>query len=200
MSGPRILIVDDEPGIRQSLGSYLSTRGYSTRAAPSGEAALDSVQTQRPDLVLLDLVMPGMDGIETCRQIRSRTSVPIIVLSVVRQEPKKVEALEAGADDYVTKPFGPDELVARIGIALRHRAGVASGEEPVLHFGGLAIDVAGRSVLLDGREIHLTPTEYDLLRCLASHAGRTVTPRILLDEVWGPGHETEIQQVRFGVF
>jgi two-component system KDP operon response regulator KdpE len=171
VSGPHILIVDDEPAIRQTLGSYLTKRGYATATASSGEEALDSVQSRRPDLVLLDLVMPGIGGLEACRRIRARSSVPIIVLSVIDREPEKVEALEAGADDYLTKPFGPDELVARIGVALRHRAGLASGVEPVYRCGDLTVDLGTRNVTLGGGQIRLTTTEYDVLRCLAAASG-----------------------------
>lgn len=200
MSRPHTLIVDDEPAIRQTLGSYLTKRGYATATASSGEEALDSVQSRRPDLVLLDLVMPGIGGLEACRRIRARSSVPIIVLSVIDREPEKVEALEAGADDYLTKPFGPDELVARIGVALRHRAGLASGVEPVYRCGDLTVDLGNRNVTLGGGQIRLTLTEYDVLRCLAAASGRTLAHGQLLREIWGPEHETEIQLLRFAVF
>jgi two-component system KDP operon response regulator KdpE len=200
MSGPRVLVVDDEPGIRRILRAYLVGRGYAVSAAGTGEEAVASMETQRPDVVLLDLVMPGMGGIEACKRIRARWSVPIIVLSVVNSEADKVEALHAGADDYVTKPFGAEELGARIEVALRHRAGFASGEEPVYRYGDLTIDVGRRSVTLAGQDIHLTPIEYDILRALAVRTGRIVTHAMLLQDVWGIGHEAEIQLLRFGIF
>ncbi|HKI18588.1 MAG TPA: response regulator transcription factor [Isosphaeraceae bacterium] len=200
MSGPRILVVDDERGIRRTLRAYLTQHGYAVTAVGSGEEAIESMEALRPDLVLLDLVMPGLGGLETCKQLRARWTLPIIVLSVIDAEPDKVAALQAGADDYVTKPFGPDELVARIGVALRHRAGVASGEMPVFRCGDLAIDLGRRQVTIADGEVHLTPIEYDLLRCLATRTGRIVTRAMLLREVWGAGHEDEIQLLRFGVF
>jgi two-component system KDP operon response regulator KdpE len=200
MTGPRILIVDDEAGIRRSLSGFLTNRGFDPAAESSGEAALDSFNAHRPDLVLLDLVMPGIGGLETCRQIRARSSIPIIVLSVMDQESEKVAALESGADDYVTKPFGPDELVARIRVALSHRAGLASGEEPLYQVADLVVDVGRRRVTLAGRELHLTPTEYTLLRCLAVADGRTVTHGQLLREIWGPDHGSDVQPLRFAAF
>ena len=200
MNGPRILVVDDEPGIRRTLRDYLAERGYRPDVATSGEQAIEAVEQQRPDVVLLDLVMPGMGGLEACRQIRARSSVPIIVLSVMNQERDKVQALEAGADDYVTKPFGAEELLARIGVALRHRAGLASGEAPIFRGGDLVVDVGNRLVTLGGEELRLTPIEYDVLRVLASHGGRIVTHAMLLAAVWGPEHETEIQLLRFAIF
>ena len=199
MKGARILVVDDEPGIRRTLRAYLSEHGYNTSAVASGEEAVEAVANQRPDVVLLDLAMAGMGGLEACRQIRARWSMPIIVVSVKSQEREKVEALDAGADDYITKPFGPEELLARIRVALRHRAGVASGEEPVYRSGELVVDVGMRLVTLGGEAIHLTPTEYDLLCCLASHADRVVTHALALRSVWGIEHAGETQLLRFAV-
>jgi two-component system KDP operon response regulator KdpE len=199
MSGARILVVDDEPGIRRTLRAYLSEHGYKATAVASGEEAVEAVGTQRPDVVLLDLAMPGIGGLEACRQIRARWSTPIVVLSVKNQEREKVEALDAGADDYVTKPFGPEELLARIRVALRHRAGVASGEEPVYRSGDLVVDVGRRLVTLHGEPIHLTPTEYDLLCCLAAHADRVVTHALALRTIWGIEHSGETQLLRFAI-
>lgn len=200
MNGPRVLVVDDEIGIRRMVRAYLAERGYRAAVASSGEEAIEAVESQRPDVVLLDLLMPGIGGLQACKQIRARSSVPIIVLSVMSQEHDKVEALEAGADDYMTKPFGAEELLARIGVALRHRAGFASGEEPVFRSRDLEIDVSQRRVTLHGDEIHLTPIEYDLLCLLASHGGRIVTHATALKTVWGPEQETEIPLLRFAIF
>jgi two-component system, OmpR family, KDP operon response regulator KdpE len=200
MTGPRILIIDDETGIRRSLAGFLSRRGFETAAETSGEAALDSFSAHRPDLVLLDLVMPGIGGLETCRQLRARSSVPIIVLSVMDREAEKVAALESGADDYVTKPFGPNELVARMRVALGHRAGLASGRELVYEVADLVVDVGRRRVTLAGRDLHLTPTEYTLLRVLAVAGGRTITHGQLLREIWGPEQGADIQPLRFAAF
>jgi two-component system KDP operon response regulator KdpE len=200
MSGPHVLVVDDEQGIRRTLRAYLAQRGYDVSAARSGEEAIDAVEMKRPDVVLLDLLMPGIGGLEACKRIRSRWSVPIIVLSVMNGEQDKVEALHAGADDYVTKPFGVEELVARIDVALRHRAGRASGEDPVYRCGDLTVDLGRHFVAIDGGEVRLTPIEYEILRCLAARAGRIVTHAMLLNDVWGPEHEGEIQILRFGVF
>jgi two-component system, OmpR family, KDP operon response regulator KdpE len=200
MNGPRILVVDDEAGIRQALRQYLAEHGYRAVVASSGEEAIEAVEQQRPDVILLDLVMPGIGGLEACKQIRARSSVPIIVLSVMSQEHDKVQALESGADDYVTKPFGAEELLARIGVALRHRAGLASGEEPIFQSGDLVVDVGRRLVTLGGEELRLTPIEYDVLRVLASSRGRIVTHSMLLAAIWGPEHEMEIHLLRFAVF
>jgi two-component system KDP operon response regulator KdpE len=196
MSGAEILVVDDERGIRQSLTSYLRQRGYVTRNVASGEDAVASVQARRPDLVLLDLLMPGIGGVEACRQIRGNSSVPIVVLSALDEEADKVEALRAGADDYICKPFGPEELIARIEVSLRHGAGAMSGQPAVVCCGDLTIDLSRRLITLQGREIRLTATEYELLRCLAVHIGRTVTHETLLRELYGPNHQDAPQQLR----
>jgi two-component system KDP operon response regulator KdpE len=200
MSGPHILAVDDEPAIRRTLRAYLAHHGYSVTAVASGEDALRVIETQRPDVVLLDLLMPGIGGLETCRQIRARRPVPIIVLSVMSDQSDKVAALNAGADDYMTKPFGAEELLARIGVALRHRAGVASGETPVYRYADLTVDVGRRHVTIGERELYLTPNEYELLCCLAMGRGRVVTHATLLRDVWGPEHGDEIQLLRFAAF
>jgi len=199
MRGPRVLVVDDEPGIRRALRGFLSEQGYNVATAASGEEAVQAVELHRPDVILLDLAMPGMGGLEACRRIRARWLTPIIVLSVMGAEQDKVTALDAGADDYLTKPFGMQELLARIRVALRHGAGLASGNEPVYRSGDLAIDVGRRQVTLGDREIHLTPTEYEVLKYLAANAGRVVTHRALLRAVWGPEYNTETQLVRYTV-
>jgi two-component system KDP operon response regulator KdpE len=199
MNGPRVLIVDDEQEIRRALTVGLGDRGYRTQAVASGEDAVVAVEQSRPDVILLDLAMPGMGGLEACRQIRARWSVPIIVLSVMGDERDKVAALDAGADDYLTKPFGMEELLARIRVAQRHAAALASGVEPVYHSGDLVIDLGRRQVTLAGEEIHLTPTEYDVLKYLAAHADRVVTHTMVLRAVWGPEYGNETQLLRYTV-
>ena len=199
MSGPRILIADDEPEIRRALHVGLTDRGYVPVEVASGEEAVAAVEQSRPDVVLLDLAMPGIGGLEACRQIRARWPVPIIVLSVMGEETDKVEALDAGADDYLTKPFGMGELVARIRVALRHSAALASGTEPVYRSGDLQIDLGRRLVELAGEPIHLTPTEYDVLKYLATHSGRVVTHAMVLRAVWGPEYGDESQLLRYTI-
>src|SRR6266542_248032 len=156
----RILVVDDEPQIRRLLNTSLGARGYDVAVAADGPAALERAANWRPDLILLDLGLPHMDGLEVCRQVRGWSQVPIIVLTVRDAEQDKVAALDLGADDYLTKPFGTDELLARIRVALRHAARAAGPAEPLLRFGNLAIDLARRRVTVREQEIHMTPTEY----------------------------------------
>ena len=181
---PRVLICDDEPQILRALKVILRESGFEVAAAETAAEALDAAALHPPDAAIIDLVLPDGDGVEVCAQLRSWTQVPIIVLSAVGEEDQKVRALEAGADDYVTKPFGPRELVARLNAALRRAAG--GDEEPVIELGGLEVDVAGHAVRRNGEEIHLTPTEFELLRTLARNRGRLMTHRALLTEVWGP--------------
>ena len=181
----RILVVDDEPQIRRALRGGLRANGFEVEVAASGEAALDAVALQPPDVVILDLGLPDLDGVEVVRQMRAWSSLPIVVLSVRDAEQEKVRALDTGADDYLTKPFGMEELVARVRVALRHAARQAQSG-PVLEFGELRIDLPGRIVTRAGQEIHLTPLEYDLLRELATNAGKILTHQLLLDRVWGP--------------
>ncbi len=183
--GARLVVVDDEPQIRRALRAGLRANGFEVELAATGESALDAVAVHPPEVVILDLGLSDMDGVEVIRQLREWSSVPIIVLSVRNAEPEKVRALDAGADDYLTKPFGMDELVARIRVALRHASG-QHHDEPVLKFGDLQIDVAHRIVTRAGVELHLTPTEYDLLRELAGNADRVLTHQMLLSRVWGP--------------
>ena len=189
-----ILVVDDEPQIRRLLRVALSAHGYATEEVGFGQEALNRVALSRPDLIILDLGLPDLDGVEVVRRLREWSKVPVIVLSVRGQEADKVAALDAGADDYVTKPFGMGELLARLRAALR-RVG-PSEETPVLTFGHLSIDRARRLVSVNGREVKLTPTEYALLKTLADEAGRVVTNRQLLRAVWGPGYETETHYLR----
>jgi two-component system KDP operon response regulator KdpE len=192
----RILVVDDEPQIGRLLNTGLLARGYDVRVVADGQAALDAAVSWQPDVILLDLGLPGLDGLEVCRRIRGWSDVPIIVLTVRDSEQDKVEVLDLGADDYLTKPFGMNELLARIRVALRHAARKDAAEEPVLTFGDLQIDRARRLVTLRGQEVRLTPTEYDLLRVLAGHAGKVLTHRMLLRNVWGPTYEQDVPTLR----
>lgn len=186
----RILIVDDEPQITRVLRTSLSSQGYDIRVANDGETALEIMKDWTPDLVITDLAMPNMDGLELCRRLRPTTQVPIIVLSVRGEERTKVQALDAGADDYVTKPFGMEELLARVRANLR-RVPVPEGEEPgLIEVGDFRIDLAAHKVMVRRREVHLTPKEFDLLVYLARHSGKVVTHRTLLGAIWG-GHSTE---------
>lgn len=193
MSG-RVLVVDDELQILRALKVILRDAGYEPVAVATAEEALDAAATRPPDAAIVDLVLPDGDGIEVCRQLRSWSEMPIIVLSAIGEEEQKVRALEAGADDYVTKPFGARELVARLGAALR-RSGRAA-DEPVIAVDGLELDLARRVVRRDGAEVHLTPIEYDLLRTLARNRGRLLTHRALLTEVWGPAYGDDIRTLR----
>ncbi|WDL99250.1 response regulator [Alicyclobacillus sp. ALC3] len=183
MMGARILIVDDEVQIRRLLRVTLAAHGFSTIEAPTGKDAILQASMARPDLIILDLGLPDMDGAEVLTQIRAWASVPILVLTVRDDEAGKVYALDHGADDYITKPFSMSELMARIRVALRHVA--REPDEPVLHIGPLMIDLARRIVEKDGEALRLTPIEYDLLKTLARNAGRVMTHRQLLHEVWG---------------
>lgn len=192
--GARILVVDDERQIRRLLKVALTGYGYEVEEAAGGQEGLLRAAAFRPDLVILDLGLPDTDGLDVLRRLREWSRVPVIILSVREQERDKIVALDAGADDYVTKPFGMGELLARIRAALRHAAG--AGEEPVLGFGDLVIDLASRRVMVDDREVKLTPTEYELLKNLALHAGKVLTHRQLLRAVWGPGSENEIHYLR----
>jgi two-component system, OmpR family, KDP operon response regulator KdpE len=195
----RILIVDDEPQIRRFLRTTLSAHGYRVIEASCGREAMTLTATERPELMLLDLGLPDIEGLEVIHRLREWSAVPIIVVSVRGQEAKKIEALDSGADDYVTKPFGMGELLARIRAALRHRL-QAEVDDPVFRSAGLTVDLTRRIVTVDGREVKLTPKEYDLLRVLVTHAGKVITHQHLLREVWGPGsvHETHYLRVYIG--
>jgi two-component system KDP operon response regulator KdpE len=188
----RVLVVDDEPQILRALRVVLREAGYEAVPAETAEQALDRAAVRPPDAAIVDLVLPDGDGVEVTRRLREWSQMPIIVLSAVGEEAEKVRALEAGADDYVTKPFGPRELVARLEAALR-RAG-RPADEPAIRADGLEVDLAARVVRVDGAEVHLTPIEFDLLRTLASNRGRLLTHRALLVEVWGPeyGDDTAV--------
>lgn len=199
MSGDslHILVVDDELAVRRFLRTALSVHGYKILEAASGQEAIQATAAQKPDLILLDLGLPDLDGVEVIRQLREWTQTPIIVLSVREQESDKVAALDAGADDYLTKPFSTGELLARIRVALRHF--ISPQAEPVIEIGDLKIDLARRLVTVGGAEISLTPTEYKLLSVLARHADKVLTHRYLLREVWGPGYETETHLLRVNI-
>lgn len=190
-----ILVVDDDPHILLALRIALQARGYLVRAVPNGPSALAAAQDARPDLMVVDLAMPMMDGVEVIRQLRVWTRIPIIVLSAHTDEANKVRALDAGADDFVDKPFGNEELLARIRVALR-REQARPHEAPVLRSGGLDIDVVARRVSRDGQQIHLTPREYDLLTALATNADRVLTHGYLLRAVFGPGYEDASANLR----
>jgi two-component system, OmpR family, KDP operon response regulator KdpE len=190
-TGARILVVDDEIEIVRVLQRNLQGHGYEVFTAQSGEDALDDIIRHRPDLILLDLGLPGMSGLEVCRRVRAESNLPIIVLSVKDAERDKVMALDLGADDYVPKPFGIDEVLARIRVALRHTAQVQSGTEPIFTAGPLTVDFAQRQVQVNGQDVKLTPTEYDLLKVLIKNSGKIMTRQMLLKEVWGTGYSAE---------
>jgi two-component system, OmpR family, KDP operon response regulator KdpE len=191
----KVLAVDDEPQILRSLRASLSARGHDVVTAPNGETAVDVAATSDLDLILLDLGLPGMDGVEVIRRVRSWSEVPIIVLSVREAQADKVSALDAGADDYLTKPFGMDELQARIRAVLRRR-GPAEPEAPVVSAGNLEIDVARHVVTKDGEPVHLTPTEFALLEQFVANPGKLLTHRWLLQKVWGEGYSEESHYLR----
>jgi len=194
MSGERVLVCDDEPQIVRALKVVLREAGFQTIVAETGQEALDRAAVRPPDAAIIDLVLPDIDGVEVCRRLREWSNAPVIVLSALGDEGEKVRALEAGADDYVTKPFGPRELVARLQAVLRRSRGEA--EEPRVAVDGLEIDLAARVVTRDGAEVHLTPIEFDLLRALVRNRGRLMTHRALLTEVWGPGYENDTPVLR----
>ena len=188
--GARILVIEDEPAVRHVVTRNLSAHGYRTMAAGAGREGLDADPGFHSDLILLDLGLPDMSGLDVILEIRARTSTPIIVLSIRGAEADKVRALDLGADDYLTKPFGVDELLARVRVALRH-AGGSSGTGAIYRTGGLTIDRERRLVEVDGSAVHLTPTEYALLTALASQPGAVLTDRALLQRVWGPEYGSE---------
>jgi two-component system KDP operon response regulator KdpE len=193
VAGVRVLVVDDEPEIRRAVRLYLSGQAFTVEGAATGAEGMEMVARWHPDVVVLDLALPDMEGVDVCRQLRTWTEVPIIVLSVRTDDADKVAALESGADDYLTKPFSSRELAARVRVALRHatRAAGSPGAADRFEAGALVIEYQRRRVTVAGREVHLTPTEYELLKYLAVHAGKVVTHRNLLQAVWGPEYETE---------
>ena len=191
-AGARILVVDDEPAILRALRTNLHAHGFQVETSESGPDALERYERARFDLLVLDLGLAGVDGFDVIRRVRERASTPIIVLSVRDAERDKITALDLGADDYVTKPFGADELLARIRVALRHVAGSPRGAESVFHTGGLRVDLARREVRVDDRVVHLTPTEYELLKVFIAQPNRVITERMLLQRVWGPDYGSEL--------
>lgn len=192
----RILVVEDEAPIRKFLRISLESHGFAMQEAETAEQGLRIASAEPPDAVILDLGLPDTDGLDVIRRLREWTSVPIIVLSARGREADKIAALDGGADDYLTKPFGVGELLARLRVALRHSTRTSKPEESVFIVGGLRVDLAARRTFVDDLEIHLTPTEYRLLTTLIRHVGKVVTHRQLLQEVWGPGSVEENQYLR----
>jgi two-component system, OmpR family, KDP operon response regulator KdpE len=193
---PHILVIDDEPQILRALRTILTARQFQVSTASSGAEGLALAATAQPDLIILDLSLPDMDGIEVCKQLRTWTQTPVIVLSVRDSERDKVAALDHGADDYLTKPFGIDELLARIRAAMRHTAHVLPVQKTVITAGPLAIDLAGFTVKRGGEEVKLTATEFKLLAYLAANAGRVLTHRSILTHVWDPADADHVEYLR----
>ena len=196
MSAATVLVVDDEPQIRRVMRTTLTAEGYEVTDARTGEQALERLQAQAYDLILLDVNMPGMSGLETCRAIRASSDVAIIMLTVRNTEHDKVDALDAGADDYVTKPFSMPELLARIRAALRRALAEAEGGPRRVGLGGIEIDLDARQVNAQGRKVRLTPKEFDLLQYLVTHANMVISHRELLQAVWGPDYGDEVEYLR----
>ena len=199
MNDATILVVDDEPQLRRVMRTTLTDLGYSVIDAKTGEDALEILRHDQPDLVLLDLNMPGIGGLETCRAIRESSEVPIIILSVRNTEREKVQALDAGADDYVSKPFGIQELLARIRAALRRSPAAGENELSVFRTDDLEIDFSARRVMVAGKSARLTPKEFDLLRMLVANPNKAIPHRKLLQTVWGPDYGDEVEYLRFFV-
>lgn len=197
MNPIRVLVVDDEQAIRRFLKTALTAHGYDVFETTTGEDALTAAVTYRPDLIVLDLGLPGIDGIEVTRRLREWSQLPILILSVRDQEEDKIKALDAGADDYLTKPFGAGELLARMRVALRRATQPQA--EPIFRVGDLTVDLARRVVTRSGEEVSLTPTEYDLLRVLVQNAGKVLTHNYLLRQVWGVGYEGELHLLRVNI-
>jgi two-component system KDP operon response regulator KdpE len=192
----RVLVVDDDPQLLRALKINLAARGYTVLTALDGTRALHAAAHQHPDVIVLDLGLPDLDGTDVITGLRGWSTIPIIVLSARTDSGDKVEALDAGADDYVTKPFGMDELLARLRAAVRRASTDPTGNEPVVHAGALDIDLAAKQVARDGEVVHLTPTEWGILELLVRHQGRLVSQRQLLTEVWGPRYQTETHYLR----
>jgi two-component system KDP operon response regulator KdpE len=196
MKKAHVLVVDDEEQIRKAVGRALTGRDYEVEEAPDGETALASAAASPPDLVVLDLNLPGIDGLSVCREIRRRSSVPILVLSVREDESDKVAALDLGADDYLTKPFGIEELMARVRALLRRAEGQAGSRPVRFSVDGLEIDLEARRVTREGSEVRLTKTEWNLLEVLSEHPGKLQTHRWLLERVWGIGYSEDLDVLR----
>jgi two-component system KDP operon response regulator KdpE len=195
MTSPRILVVEDEAQLRFALVRYLEKSGYAVAGCEDGETALAGVASFRPDVILLDLMLPDMTGVEVCKEIRRHRETPIIVLSAIGDERTKVRALDEGADDYLTKPFAMDELLARIRVALRHGSSLRANQ-PVVTAGTLRIDLERRRVSVREQDVHLTPTEYSLLKYLATNAGKVVTHPMILRAVWGADYASDTTILR----
>ena len=193
----RILVVDDETSIRRYLRAALSAQGFAIYEAASGQEAIHAVISDHPDIIILDLGLPDFDGIEVTRRLREWSQTPIIILSVREAESDKIAALDAGADDYLTKPFSTGELMARMRVALRHLAG--KPDEPILQVDDLKMDLARRLVTVDDKQVSLTPTEYEILRLLLQHAGKVLTHHQLLRQVWGSAYESEMHMLRVNI-
>jgi two-component system KDP operon response regulator KdpE len=196
-AGVRVLIVDDERAIRRFLQVSLKAHGHTVFEATNGQEALEAVVTCRPDVIILDLGLPDMDGIEVTQRLREWTQTPIIILSVREHESDKIAALDAGADDYLTKPFSVGELMARLRVALRHTT--QPNDTPISRTGVLAVDLSRRAVTVADREVQLTPTEYDLLKLLVTHAGKVLTHHQILRQIWGMGYEDETHLLRVNI-
>ena len=194
--GPLVLVVDDELQMRRFLRASLASRDFAVVEAASAQEALSLLVSHNPEIVLLDLGLPDQDGVQWTRSVREWSHTPIIVISAREQEGDKVRALDAGADDYLTKPFGLNELLARMRVALRHAEQTGAAEEPVLDLGPLRLDLARRQVTIEGRELRLTPIEYRILSLLARNAGKVLTHSHILREVWGPGHTQQTHYLR----
>ena len=194
--GPVVLVVDDEPAIVRALSAALQARGYRPITASTGGEAIDVAATHKLALIILDLNLPDLDGVEVCRRIREWSRTPIIILTVEGADDRKVAALDEGADDYVTKPFSMPELLARVRVALRHHEVGTTVEDAVLECGDVTVDLAKHEVHVGVEEIELTPKEFDFLALLARHSGRVLTHRTILQQVWGPQYGTETQYLR----
>jgi two-component system KDP operon response regulator KdpE len=190
-SGARVLVVDDEPGILRAVQTNLGRHDFQVDTASTAQEALAALWRVHPDLILLDLGLPDMDGLEVIRAIRARMSTPIVVLSARNAEHDKVAALDLGADDYLTKPFGINELLARVRVALRHAAGPATGTEPIIRLGELAVNLERRRMTAYGVEVHLTPTEWDLVKLFCTHPDRVLTDRMIMEAVWGAAYRAQ---------
>lgn len=192
----KVLVVDDENAIRRFLRTSLSAQGYEVYEVTTGEEAILQVVNVQPDLIILDLGLPDISGVEVTRRLREWTQIPIVILSVQDQDINKIEALDAGADDYLTKPFSVGELMARLRVAVRHAQKTTDSDDPVFRTGGLTVDLAARVVTCNGEEVQLTPTEYDLLKALVQYPGRVLTHQQLLKNVRGVGYQSETHLLR----